>query len=107
MGRGLDVERAVGDDGRRIDRISHVDLREQLLFFARGKYGKRAILGADVNFAVGVKRRTPDVRVEVVDPVNLAGLGVEAMEVAGKIADEQQPVRRDRAGGKAAVDFVV
>src|SRR6516225_8155752 len=40
-------------------------------------------------------------------PVELACFGIEAVEVSGKIAHEEQPLGGDGYGGKATVDFVV
>ncbi len=69
---------------------------------------KIAVFIADIDLAVGHQRRTPHVRLHVVRPVKLAGLGVQAMHEAGEIADEQQPGGRiNRNRGEAAMDFVV
>ena len=47
-------------------------------------------------------------RFHVIDPIELAGFGIEAMDEAGEIADKQQAgVGINRNGGDAAMDFVV
>jgi len=44
---------------------------------------------------------------EVVSPIELAGLGIEAMKVTREVGNEQQPLRCDGHRGQATMDFIV
>ena len=62
-----------------------------------------AVFVGDVDLAVDVQRRAPHGGFHVVVPVDLAGLGIEAVEEAGEVGDEAQAFGRDAGGGDRAV----
>ena len=64
-----------------------------------------AVLVAEVDLAVDDERRAPDRGEQVVRPVVLAGLGVEAVEEAAEVGDVEQAVG-DRGGRDRAADLV-
>src|SRR5205807_3035169 len=96
------------EDGIRDYKVTGVQTCALPIFLVRGQHYKVAILVSAIDLAVGDERRAPHVRLHVVRPVKLPRLGVEAMNEAGEIADQQQTsVRVNRDRRDAAVDFVV
>ena len=55
-----------------------------------GKDDEVAVLVASIDFTVGNERGAPHVGLHVVRPVDLARLGIEAVQEAGEVAHEQQ-----------------
>ena len=65
-----------------------------------------AILVADVDLAVHDQRRAPRSGKHVVDPMALAGLGIEAVEQAAVVGDVEDVVLDRHAAQRAVHDFV-
>ena len=101
-----DVERAAGDDRRRVDAVAHVDLGEEILLRRELEDGDVAIFVANVDLAVGDHRRAPARRQHVVRPVWLAGFHVDAVNEPAEVGDHEQAVL-DGDGAAGAVHRLV
>ena len=77
---GGDEQDAVGHHRRGIDRRAEVDRAQDLLFPARGEHRQVAVLVPEYTLPSGHQGRAPDVRLEVVRPVDLPGFRVQAMQ---------------------------
>ena len=75
----MHVQNSICHDGCRINRCAQIRLAQKFLLLARRKNEKITIFIADINLAIRHHRRTPDMRLHIVHPIDLAGLGVEAM----------------------------
>ena len=88
-------------DRRGVDGAAHVHLGQHLLRLAGLQHDDVAVLVAEIDLAVDHHRRAPDRGEDVVRPVDLAGLRVEAVQEAAEVGDVDQAVgnrrRRDRA----------
>src|SRR4051812_48025653 len=100
---GHDVERAVGEDGRAVDGVAEVVGRDRLAAVAlRLKDRDVAVLVAQVDLVADDHRRPPHRRFHVIRPQRRALLRVEAVQEAGEVGGEDQPVG-DGDGGDRAV----
>src|SRR5437588_12880122 len=81
-----DVKSVADGDRRGANPSIHVVFGEQFLLFSvsEDKHGTGII--AEIHLAVSPVRRTPALAPGVMYPVDLAGLGIEAMKVAGQFA---------------------
>src|SRR3712207_9250530 len=70
-------------------RSAELDLAEGLRQFARLEDEEEAVLVADVHLAVGHQRRSPDPALGVALPDLLAGVDVEAVDLAGEVRSEE------------------
>ena len=105
MGLRADINDAIGNNRRGINRCAQVCRADDFLFLRCSHDDEVAIFIANINFSVRNKRRAPNVRLHIVRPIKLAGLGVQAMDEPGKIADEQQAgIRIYSHRGKTAVN---
>ena len=96
MGDGRDEEGVIGDDRRAVDRAVKLDFAEDLFLATGGEDDQFAVLGATVNFTIGDEGGGPDAAIGGVHPEGLAGLGVEAVNVAVIFGDVDQTVDQTR-----------
>ena len=110
MGLAGHVHGAVGHDGGAVDRGAEVGLAQDLRLGPAlgGQHHEVAVFVTDIHLAVGHQGRAPHVGLHVVHPVQLSGLGVEAVHEAGEVADEEQARGRiDAHAGDRALDALV
>ena len=70
---------------RGINRVIHIDFRQQLHFFARLQNSNVAVFITDVNFAVRVVGRSPDSCKGVVFPVLFASVSIPTINKAANL----------------------
>ena len=85
VGPGGDVEHVAGSHRGAVDAVAHGVLGQELLLAGQLEDQHVAVLGADVDAALGHQRRAPDGRHAVVSPKHLPGLGVHAVDQSGEI----------------------
>src|SRR5262249_31067503 len=101
-----EVEHAPGRDRRRLQGLLHVDLGRLALRLAGREDEQVAPVGAEEDPPVYIIGRVPDPILQVVVPVLLPGLGVEAVEVAFQLGGvDQAVVDGYRADGPAVDDL--
>ena len=104
---GGNVENAIGDHWRRVDWRPEIRCAQELLLLAGFEDHQVAVLVTDIHLAVGDQCGAPHVRLHVVRPIDLAGLRVQAMQVAGEVTNEQEAVGGDGHRRDTAVDLVI
>src|SRR5947208_3317854 len=86
-----DEENVVGDDGRGVDRVAHVDFGDGVvLFLGEIKDRDVAVLVADIDLVADDHGGAPGGGEHVVGPIFLAGLGIDAVEEATEVRNEQE-----------------
>ena len=89
---GVDVEDAVGGDRGRGDVVGELDGGEQFFFLGGGEDTEILLEGAGIDLPVRDKGRPPGLAADVVGPIGLAGVRVDAVEDAVGIGDEHKAV---------------
>ena len=99
MGAGRNEQHSIGDRGSRVHGTAHVHLVERVVLF-RGEFehGQVPVFIADNDASVDDRGRAPHRGQQVVRPVDLTGLGVQAMHQSTEVGDHEQAILN---GGRA------
>ena len=76
------VDGAIGDHGAAVNRSGEFDQSERLKFLGRFEDVKFAVFGAKPDLAISDESGSPNAGLSFVRPVFLAGLAIEAVDVA-------------------------
>src|SRR6266436_7232510 len=87
-----DIENTIRGSGRGADGVAQVNGGDEGLQFIGSKYVKSAAPRAEIDFAIGEERGGPNFSGDVVSPIWLAGFGIETMEHAATIRDEEHAI---------------
>src|SRR6266852_1378859 len=92
FGHGSDVQHPVRRRRGGADGVAEFDGTEDALLLARGEHPEITAPRAQINLAVGDQRRGPHFTLDLVRPIRLPGLRIEAMDLPAEVRDEQQPI---------------
>src|SRR5207245_3663586 len=96
FGHGGDVQHPVRRRRGGTDGVAEFDGTKDALLLARGEHPEIAAPRAQINLAVGHQRRGPHFALDLVRPIRLPGLRIEAVELPAEVRDEQQPILHRR-----------